>query len=98
CICVCVCVCIYKCVCVCVCVCVFVLFCALESPGEQPVSITEAFRSLEGHTSKITGLDWSPHHDARLVTVCYDGTAQVSARAHRHTTHTHTHTNTHNTA
>ncbi|XP_031428189.1 gem-associated protein 5 [Clupea harengus] len=53
------------------------LHCAIESPGEQPVSITEAFRSLEGHTSKITGLDWSPHHDARLVTVCYDGTAQV---------------------
>ncbi|XP_076130089.1 gem-associated protein 5 [Alosa pseudoharengus] len=50
---------------------------AIESPSESPVSITEAFRSLEGHTAKITSLDWSPHHDARLVTVCYDGTAQV---------------------
>ncbi|KAL2094789.1 hypothetical protein ACEWY4_009508 [Coilia grayii] len=50
---------------------------AIESPGESPITITEAFRSLEGHTAKITGMDWSPHHDGRLVTVGYDGTAQV---------------------
>ncbi|XP_061104409.1 gem-associated protein 5 isoform X4 [Conger conger] len=48
-----------------------------ESPPESPVLITEAFRSLAGHTAKITDLAWSPHHDGRLVTVCYDGTAQV---------------------
>ncbi|KAF4077608.1 hypothetical protein AMELA_G00210050 [Ameiurus melas] len=50
---------------------------AIENPSENPVSVTEAFRTLSGHTNKITGLAWSPHHDARLVTVCYDGTAQV---------------------
>ncbi|XP_048853566.1 gem-associated protein 5 isoform X1 [Brienomyrus brachyistius] len=49
----------------------------IESPPESPVLITEAFRSLAGHTAKITGLAWSPHHSGRLVTVCYDGTAQV---------------------
>ncbi|KAM9450672.1 gem-associated protein 5 [Clarias gariepinus] len=50
---------------------------AIENPPESPVLVTEAFRTLSGHTNKITGLAWSPHHDAHLVTVCYDGTAQV---------------------
>ncbi|KAL7844635.1 hypothetical protein SRHO_G00231740 [Serrasalmus rhombeus] len=50
---------------------------AIENPSESPILVTEAFRSLSGHTNKITSLAWSPHHDARLVTVCYDGTAQV---------------------
>ncbi|XP_060792483.1 gem-associated protein 5 [Neoarius graeffei] len=50
---------------------------AIENPSENPVLVTEAFRTLSGHTNKITGLVWSPHHDAHLVTVCYDGTAQV---------------------
>uniref|UniRef100_A0A8C7VS29 Gem (nuclear organelle) associated protein 5 n=1 Tax=Oncorhynchus mykiss TaxID=8022 RepID=A0A8C7VS29_ONCMY len=49
----------------------------IETPPEIPVVMTEAYRSLAGHTAKITGLAWSPHHDGRLVTVCYDGTAQV---------------------
>uniref|UniRef100_A0AAR2JW11 Anaphase-promoting complex subunit 4 WD40 domain-containing protein n=1 Tax=Pygocentrus nattereri TaxID=42514 RepID=A0AAR2JW11_PYGNA len=50
---------------------------AIENPSESPILVTEAFRSLSGHTNKITSLAWSPHHDARLVTVSYDGTAQV---------------------
>ncbi|XP_026855963.2 gem-associated protein 5 isoform X3 [Electrophorus electricus] len=50
---------------------------AIENPSESPVLVTEAFRSLSGHTNKITNLAWSPHHDGRLVTVSYDGTAQV---------------------
>uniref|UniRef100_A0A8C6XMD1 Gem nuclear organelle associated protein 5 n=1 Tax=Naja naja TaxID=35670 RepID=A0A8C6XMD1_NAJNA len=45
--------------------------------NEKPVIITEPFRTLAGHTAKITSLSWSPHHDGRLVSVCYDGTAQV---------------------
>ncbi|KAJ8266854.1 hypothetical protein GJAV_G00135440 [Gymnothorax javanicus] len=49
----------------------------VESPPESPVQITEPFRSLGGHTAKITSLCWSPHHEGWLVTVCYDGTAQV---------------------
>lgn len=40
--------------------------------------VTEPHRRLCGHTGKITGMAWSPHHDDRLVTVSYDGTAQVS--------------------
>lgn len=40
--------------------------------------MTEPFRTLTGHTNKMTSLAWSPHHDGRLVTVCYDGTAQAS--------------------
>uniref|UniRef100_A0A671S1B4 Gem-associated protein 5-like n=1 Tax=Sinocyclocheilus anshuiensis TaxID=1608454 RepID=A0A671S1B4_9TELE len=50
---------------------------AIETPSEIPVLMTESFRTLSGHTNKITSLAWSPHHDGRLVTVCYDGTAQV---------------------
>lgn len=49
----------------------------LDSPSDSAVVITEPFRRLSGHTAKITGLSWSHHHDDRLVTVCYDGTAQV---------------------
>lgn len=51
-----------------------------ENPPESPVVLTEPHRRLCGHTAKITSMAWSPHHDARLVTVSYDGTAQVSAR------------------
>ncbi|XP_069055725.1 gem-associated protein 5 isoform X1 [Pleurodeles waltl] len=49
----------------------------LEGNLETPQIITEPFRTLSGHTAKITGLAWSPHHDAKLVSACYDGTAQV---------------------
>ncbi|XP_037322661.2 gem-associated protein 5 isoform X2 [Pungitius pungitius] len=49
----------------------------IENPPESPVVLTEPYRRLCGHTSKITGMAWSPHHEARLVTVSYDGTAQV---------------------
>ncbi|XP_053574687.1 gem-associated protein 5 [Bombina bombina] len=50
---------------------------ALEMTAETPTTIIEPFRSLSGHTAKITSLSWSPHHDARLVSASYDGTAQV---------------------
>ncbi|KAH0629873.1 hypothetical protein JD844_012324 [Phrynosoma platyrhinos] len=50
---------------------------SFESSPEMPMIITEPFRTLVGHTAKITSLSWSPHHDGRLVSVCYDGTAQV---------------------
>uniref|UniRef100_A0A4W6DNU7 Gem nuclear organelle associated protein 5 n=1 Tax=Lates calcarifer TaxID=8187 RepID=A0A4W6DNU7_LATCA len=43
----------------------------------SPVVLTEPYRRLCGHTAKITSMAWSPHHEARLVTVSYDGTAQV---------------------
>ncbi|XP_074466018.1 gem-associated protein 5 isoform X2 [Sebastes fasciatus] len=49
----------------------------IENPPESPVVLTEPYRRLCGHTSKITGMAWSPHHEARLVSVSYDGTAQV---------------------
>uniref|UniRef100_A0A8C3G1B7 Gem nuclear organelle associated protein 5 n=1 Tax=Cyclopterus lumpus TaxID=8103 RepID=A0A8C3G1B7_CYCLU len=49
----------------------------IENPPEVPAVLTEPYRRLCGHTSKITGMAWSPHHEARLVTVSYDGTAQV---------------------
>ncbi|KAJ3589510.1 hypothetical protein NHX12_010355 [Muraenolepis orangiensis] len=50
---------------------------ACESPTEPPAVISEAFRTLGGHMGKITGLSWSPHHPAHLVSVSYDRTAQV---------------------
>ncbi|KAH1166698.1 hypothetical protein KIL84_015870 [Mauremys mutica] len=49
----------------------------IESSSKTPVTITEPFRTLVGHTAKITSLSWSPHHEGRLVSACYDGTAQV---------------------
>ncbi|XP_053423075.1 gem-associated protein 5 isoform X2 [Nycticebus coucang] len=49
----------------------------IESSPESPVTITEPYRTLSGHTGKITSLAWSPHHDGRLVSASYDGTAQV---------------------
>ncbi|KAG8438880.1 hypothetical protein GDO86_005173 [Hymenochirus boettgeri] len=49
----------------------------LESLSDAPLTITEPYRNLLGHTAKITSLSWSPHHDARLVSASYDGTAQV---------------------
>ncbi|NXL56409.1 GEMI5 protein, partial [Chordeiles acutipennis] len=49
----------------------------IESTSESPLTITEPFRTLAGHTAKITSLSWSPHHEGRLVSACYDGTAQV---------------------
>lgn len=49
----------------------------IESNPESPVTIIEPFRTLSGHTAKITSLAWSPHHDGRLVSASYDGTAQV---------------------
>ncbi|XP_035034293.2 gem-associated protein 5 isoform X1 [Hippoglossus stenolepis] len=49
----------------------------IENPPESPVVLTEPYRRLCGHTDKITDMAWSPHHEARLVTASYDGTAQV---------------------
>lgn len=57
------------------------LCCCAEDPPEGPLVLTEPYRRLCGHTSKITGMAWSPHHDARLVTASYDGTAQVRRRS-----------------
>ncbi|KAM7374027.1 hypothetical protein PAMP_006704 [Pampus punctatissimus] len=53
------------------------LYSVIENPPQKPVVLTEPHRRLCGHTAKITGMAWSPHHDARLVTISYDGTAQV---------------------
>ncbi|XP_075066228.1 gem-associated protein 5 [Mixophyes fleayi] len=50
---------------------------ALESSTDAPVTLTDPFRTLSGHTGKITSLSWSPHHDAKLVSASYDGTSQV---------------------
>ncbi|KAM8972948.1 gem-associated protein 5 isoform 2-T2 [Pelodytes ibericus] len=49
----------------------------LESSSDAPVAVTEPFRSLSGHTARVTSLSWSPHHEARLVSASYDGTSQV---------------------
>ncbi|XP_064222623.1 gem-associated protein 5 isoform X1 [Aotus nancymaae] len=49
----------------------------IERSPESPVTITEPYRTLSGHTAKITSVAWSPHHDGRLVSASYDGTAQV---------------------
>ncbi|XP_077324510.1 gem-associated protein 5 isoform X2 [Lithobates pipiens] len=50
---------------------------ALENFSDTPTTITEPYRTLSGHTSKITSVSWSPHHDARLASASYDGTSQI---------------------
>nr|XP_061818666.1 gem-associated protein 5-like [Nerophis lumbriciformis] len=49
----------------------------IENPPDSPLVLTEPYRRLCGHTSKITGMSWSPHNSGKLATVSYDGTAQV---------------------
>ncbi|XP_043925480.1 gem-associated protein 5 isoform X2 [Protopterus annectens] len=49
----------------------------IENPPDTPALIPAPYRTLPGHTAKITSLAWSPHHDGRLVSASYDGTAQV---------------------
>ncbi|XP_072256588.1 gem-associated protein 5 isoform X2 [Pyxicephalus adspersus] len=49
----------------------------LENVSDAPITITEPYRTLCGHTAKITSLSWSPHHDARLASASYDGTSQI---------------------
>ncbi|XP_067852096.1 gem-associated protein 5 [Heptranchias perlo] len=49
----------------------------LENPPETPLMLTEPYKTLPGHTAKVTSLAWSPHHDGMLASACYDGTAQV---------------------
>ncbi|XP_053399556.1 gem-associated protein 5-like [Mercenaria mercenaria] len=44
---------------------------------QEPLQITESWRRLEGHSSRVTGLAWSPHTDGFLVSVSYDGNALV---------------------
>lgn len=61
--------------------CLIIFFFLSENSSESPLMITEPFRTLAGHTAKITSLSWSPHHEGRLVSACYDGTAQVLSKA-----------------
>ncbi|XP_022084839.1 gem-associated protein 5-like isoform X2 [Acanthaster planci] len=46
-------------------------------PVQLKTPVTGSFRTLNGHTLRITALSWSPHGDGRLVSASYDGTAQV---------------------
>lgn len=43
----------------------------IENPPDSPVTLTEPYRRLSGHTAKITGMAWSPHHDARLLSLIH---------------------------
>ena len=40
--------------------------------------VTSPFRTLNGHTLRITALSWSSHGDGHLVSASYDSTAQVN--------------------
>ena len=39
--------------------------------------ITEPYRSLSGHSSRVTGLSWNQNNTDQLVSASYDGTVQV---------------------
>ncbi|WAQ97878.1 GEMI5-like protein [Mya arenaria] len=46
-----------------------------ESGPSSRLHVTDCWRKLEGHSHRVTGLDWSPHTDEHLVSVSYDGKA-----------------------
>lgn len=48
-----------------------------DSERSDILQITESWRKLEGHSSRVTGLAWSPHVDGLLISVSYDGKALV---------------------
>jgi WD40 repeat protein len=52
---------------------------AVEEPP-PPLVVMRSDRELLGHTHRITGLCWSPHHAARLVSASFDNTAQVQTQ------------------
>ena len=39
--------------------------------------VTDTMCRLEGHSNRITGLSWSFHREAQIVSASYDGSAQV---------------------
>ena len=39
--------------------------------------VTDTMCRLEGHSDRITGLSWSFHREAQIVSASYDGSAQV---------------------
>ncbi|KAK2494064.1 hypothetical protein MC885_020609 [Smutsia gigantea] len=49
----------------------------MASGSNNAVIYVHNLKTAIGHTAKITSLAWSPHHDGRLVSASYDGTAQV---------------------
>ncbi|KAA0720372.1 Gem-associated protein 5 [Triplophysa tibetana] len=51
---------------------------AIETPSESSGLVTEPYRTLSGHTNKITGLSWSPHHDGPLNTVLVSSSSATS--------------------
>ncbi|XP_033632264.1 gem-associated protein 5-like [Asterias rubens] len=46
-------------------------------PVQMKAPMTSSFRTLNGHTLRITALSWSPHGNGHLVSASYDYTAQV---------------------
>ena len=40
--------------------------------------ITEPYRSLSGHSSRVTGLSWNRNDNNQLASSSYDGTVQVN--------------------
>ena len=44
---------------------------------ENSKVITEPYRSLIGHASRITGLSWNANNNYQLASASYDGTVQV---------------------
>ena len=55
-------------------------FCFLteRDPATQEMRyVTDTMCRLEGHSNRITGLSWSFHREAQIVSASYDGSAQV---------------------
>lgn len=49
----------------------------LKNVSELPSIVTSPSKTLSGHLMRVTHLNWSPHNEDLLLSVSYDGTAQV---------------------
>ncbi|TPP56286.1 Gem associated protein 5 [Fasciola gigantica] len=54
-----------------------ILLSAIKSSGFSHIKSSTCLARLQGHCNRITGLDWSPHDPALLLSSSFDGTANV---------------------
>lgn len=62
-----------------------VMFCCVildrymdDDKTSEVVCVTESFCRLEGHTSQVSRLYWSPHEEGLLASASFDWTVQVT--------------------
>jgi len=51
---------------------VWFVFVFVAASSERSVVVTDSVHQLDGHSSRVTSLSWSLHHDGLLATASYD--------------------------